>query len=293
MSRKVVSAAAAALAAVVSAACGTGTVTPAAPTTTAPAQSTSAASPSPTQQQQAHVGDQFTVSLSDGTKYEVMLLRVDQEAQPASEFDTAPSGQHLAAAQFRVSAITGVDENANNNASATGSDEQAYTPYIVASVAEGTNFVNGQIRLQPGSRLAGWVTFKLPDGVRITKVQWIPASGFGSQAAEWLVTSSAGTSPARTPDAAETVRAYFAAISSRDYAQAWKLGGQHTGSSYASFVSGLSTTAKDTVTILSVSGNVVTARLTAEQTDGTIKIFQGTYTVRSGVIVGFNVRQVA
>ena len=124
-------------------------------------------------------------------------------------------------------------------------------------------------------------------------MQWTPASGFGPQAAEWLVTGSAETSPGRTSDPADAVRAYFAAISSRDYAQAWKLGGQHTGSSYASFVSGLSTTAKDTVTVLSVSGNVVTARLTAEQTDGTIKIFQGTYTVSNGVIVGFNVRQVA
>lgn len=55
-------------------------------------------------------------------------------------------------------------------------------------------------------------------------------------------------------DPAETIRAYFAAISSRDYATAWKLGGQHAGASYSSFVSGLSTTANDSVAILSVSG---------------------------------------
>lgn len=292
MSRKAITAAAA-LTAIVGVGCGTGTVTPAAPMTPAPGQSPSTASPSPTRQQQAHVGDQFTVALPDGTKYEVTLLRVDQEAQPASEFDTATPGHHLAAAQFRVSASTSVDENANNNASATGSDEQSYTSYIAASVDEGTNFAHGQIRLQPGSRLAGWVTFDLPDGVQITKVQWTPASGFSAQAVEWLVTGSGGTSPARTSGPAETVRAYFAAISSRDYAQAWKLGGQHTGSTYTGFVSGLNTTEKDTVTILSVSGNTVTARLTAEQTDGTIKIFQGTYTVTNGVIVGFNVRQIA
>ena len=137
------------------------------------------------------------------------------------------------------------------------------------------------------------MTFDLPDGAQITKVQWTPASGFSTRNAEWLVAGSTGTSPAHTSDPAETVRAYFAAITNRDYAQAWKLGGQHTGSSYTGFVSGLSTTGKDTVTILSASGNVATARLTAEQTDGTIKIFQGTYTVTNGVIVGFNVRQVA
>lgn len=294
------------LTALAATACGTSAVTPTGPKTATsaqspseashsppPTQSPSEASPSasPTQQQQAHAGDKFTVALEDGTKYEVTLLRVDQQASPASEFEAAQPGRHLAAAQFRVRAITGVDENANNNATATGADEQAYTPSL-ASVAEGTNFANGAIRLQPGSSLVGWVSFELPDGVRITKVQWTPASGFATQTAEWLINGSASPSAAPSADPANTVRAYFAAITSRDYALAWELGGKNTGSSYSSFVSGLSTTAGDTVTILSVSGNVVTARLTALQTDGTVRVYQGTYTVKNGVIVGFNVRQV-
>ena len=292
MSRKTMIAVAVTLAALAVAGCGTSTVTATSPKTTAPAQSPSGASASPTAaQQQAHVGDQFTVALENGTKYQVTLLRVAQQAQPENEFLAAQPDHHLAAAQFRVSAITKVDENANNNATATGSDEQAYTSSL-ASVAEGTNFASGQIRLQPGSSLVGWVTFELPDAARITKVQWTPASGFASQTAEWLVTGSTGPSAGHTADPANTVRAYFAAISNRDYGQAWKLGGQNTGSSYSSFVSGLTTTANDTVTILSVSGNVVTARLTAQQTDGTIKSYQGTYTISNGVIVGFNVRQV-
>lgn len=269
--------------------CGTSTITPTAPAAQSPSQAF--ASPSPTQQKQAHVGDKFTVALEVGTKYEVTLLRVDQQALPESEFMGAQPGHHLAAAQFRVRAITPVDENANNNATATGADEQAYTPSLT-SVAEGTNFANGAIRLQPGDSLVGWVTFELPDGVRITKVQWTPAAGFAAQAAQWLVTASASPPAGPSADPVDTVRAYFAAITSRDYPLAWKLGGHHTGSSYSSFVSGLSTTASDTVAIVSVSGDVVTARLTALQTDGTAKIFQGTYTVRNGVIVGFNVRQV-
>ena len=88
------------------------------------------------------------------------------------------------------------------------------------------------------------------------------------------------------------VRAYIAAINQHRYAQAWRLGGQNTGGSYSGFVAGFSTTAKDTLTIVSVAGDVVTARLTAQQTDGTVNIYQGTYTVHRGVIVGFNVFQV-
>jgi hypothetical protein len=150
--------------------------------TKAPAQSpgTALASPSPAQQQQAHVGDQFMLALENGTKYQMTLLRVDQQASPANGFEAAEAGHHLAAAQFRVTATTSVDENANNNATATGSDEQVYTPSL-ASVAEGSNFANGQIQLQPGGSLIGWVTFELPDEVWITKVHWTPAPGSSAQ----------------------------------------------------------------------------------------------------------------
>ena len=102
------------------------------------------------------------------------------------------------------------------------------------------------------------------------------------------------TVPARTrrhPTA--TVRAYIAAINGHHYARAWRIGGRNTGGSYPSFVSGFTGTAKDTLTILSVSGHVVTARLTARQTDGTVSTYQGTYTVHHGVITGFDVVQLS
>lgn len=101
------------------------------------------------------------------------------------------------------------------------------------------------------------------------------------------------TAPARTPmRPTATVRAYIAAINGHHYARAWRLGGRNTGGSYVGFVSGFTGTAKDTLTILSVSGHVVTARLTARQTDGTVNTYQGTYSVHHGVITGFNVVQV-
>jgi transcriptional regulator with XRE-family HTH domain len=101
------------------------------------------------------------------------------------------------------------------------------------------------------------------------------------------------TVPVRPPTGpAAIVRAYVAAINGHDYARAWSLGGRNTSGSYAGFVSGFSTTARDTLTILSVSGDLVTARLTAQQTDGTVNTYQGTYTVDRGVIVGADVVQV-
>jgi cytoskeletal protein RodZ len=102
------------------------------------------------------------------------------------------------------------------------------------------------------------------------------------------------TVPARPPAGpVATVRAYIAAINGHDYARAWNLGGRNMGGSYSGFVSGFSTTARDTLTITSVSGDVVTAQLTAQQTDGTVDTYQGTYTVGHGVIVGADVFQVS
>ena len=102
--------------------------------------------------------------------------------------------------------------------------------------------------------------------------------------------SSPGTGTSPTSSAA-TVSAYIAAINARDYARAWSLGGRSSSPSYAAFVRGFSSTASDTLTIVSVNGSVVDARLAARQTDGAIIAYQGTYTVDDGVIVASDIKQ--
>jgi tRNA A-37 threonylcarbamoyl transferase component Bud32 len=120
-----------------------------------------------------------------------------------------------------------------------------------------------------------------------------PASTGGSPATAPSDTASAANSATPPPPAtpASTVQAYYAAINNHHYHRAWELGGKNTGSTYSSFVSGFAGTAQDTVTIQSVSGNTVNAQLSAQQTDGTVKTYQGTYTVTNGVITVFNVQQ--
>ena len=118
-------------------------------------------------------------------------------------------------------------------------------------------------------------------------------------------TSSQSSSPPSTPTTtpsspappavlgpAATVQAYISAINHHNYLRAWNLGGRFTSSSFASYKAGFAGTQHDTLTILSVSGNVVTAHLAALQTDGTVKNFEGTYTVNNGVIVHFSVHPV-
>jgi hypothetical protein len=110
-----------------------------------------------------------------------------------------------------------------------------------------------------------------------------------SAAAPTTASPSASPSVPHYATALATVRAYYSAINSRNYARAWHLGGRFTGSSYSTFAAGFQGTAHDKVTILSVTGSVVTARLAAQQTDGSVRTYQGTYWVTDGVITRFAV----
>jgi len=107
------------------------------------------------------------------------------------------------------------------------------------------------------------------------------------------ITLPASPSPPPPGVLSATVLAYYAAINHHHYARAWRLGGRNTGETYHAYVSGFAGTAHDAVTIQSVSGDVVTGQLVAQQADGTVKTYQGSYTVEGGVITQFNVHQVS
>jgi len=90
---------------------------------------------------------------------------------------------------------------------------------------------------------------------------------------------------------ARTVREYFAAINHRRYLIAWRLTDE--SETYATFKAGYAGTAHDTLKVLSTSGNVVTGRLVALQANGTVRTYQGTYTVTNGVISSTDVQRVS
>jgi serine/threonine protein kinase len=87
------------------------------------------------------------------------------------------------------------------------------------------------------------------------------------------------------------VRDYFADINEGRYLAAWQLTPQVEP--YVKFRAGFAGTAHDAVMIESVAGDVVTARLAATQDDGTVKVYQGTYTVTNGVISSANIQRVS
>jgi hypothetical protein len=105
-------------------------------------------------------------------------------------------------------------------------------------------------------------------------------------------TPPSGTAAVPTTPVA-TVQAYYAAISRHQYLRAWNLGGKNSGDTFSQFENGFSTTRADRVTITSHAGNAVSARLTAVQTDGSVKNFLGKYLVENGVITTFFVTAIS
>jgi hypothetical protein len=138
------------------------------------------------------VGTTFTVTDtndSDATvKYSVTLDKVIQHASPDNSFDTAPTGDHLAGAEFTIKGIVGNDQDdANNDAAAIGNNQQTYQPGF-EGLAAGTNFDDGQFNTSAGSSSIGWVTFEVKNGVKVASIQWSPSSGMsGSAPATWTV----------------------------------------------------------------------------------------------------------
>ncbi|HWF81413.1 MAG TPA: serine/threonine-protein kinase [Streptosporangiaceae bacterium] len=121
-----------------------------------------------------------------------------------------------------------------------------------------------------------------------------PSSPTGTGSTTPSTTASQATQ-ARTgssgPGAA--VKAFYRAVNNHNYARAWQLNtAAHSLSSYAAFRQGFAQTARDTVTITSVSGDIVSIQLASAQTDGSTKYFQGNYTVQNGIIVAASIQQV-
>jgi hypothetical protein len=144
----------------------------------APATAPAAASTTPQAPAAEPAGSGFTVSGTnpDSTAYtyRVALVRVIQDAAPDNSFDAAPSGQHLAGAEFRVTGVTGdSSDDANLDAVAVGGNGQLYSPSF-DGLAAGTDFDSGDWNVQPGATETGWVAFTVPNGVSITSIQWAP-----------------------------------------------------------------------------------------------------------------------
>ena len=133
------------------------------------------------------IGSAFDLKDDRGDVYRVTLIKVIDPARPTNQFNSADIGKRLVGAVFRIKALTGgpKDEDANDDAVLVGGNGQNYEAKFDI-IAGHTNFDSGAIHVTQGDTVTGSVTFQIPDGVAVSKVQWNTLSGFGSTVA-WLV----------------------------------------------------------------------------------------------------------
>ena len=114
--------------------------------------------------------------------------RPDQDQTPnQGRLPSWPSGDQPPAWPSTIKALTGSPQNedAHNDAVLVGGNEQNYSADF-AGIAGYTNFDSGTIHVAQGDTVTGAVTFQVPDGVAVSKVQWSALNGFGSMV-EWDV----------------------------------------------------------------------------------------------------------
>jgi hypothetical protein len=129
----------------------------------------------------ARLGSYFDVQDSSGDAYEVALTKIIDPAQAADQLTTPDNGKRFVGAVFTIKAISGYgpqQEDADADAALVGSDGHTYLSDSIP-IAGYTDFAVGEIHAAQGDSSTGAVTFQLPTGVKVSKVQWSTYSSFG------------------------------------------------------------------------------------------------------------------
>ena len=131
----------------------------------------------------AHVG--ATISLPGE---QITVVKVIDPAQGTDQFTTPDAGKRFVGAELTINNTgkAALSDDANSTVSLVGSDNQDYTADFSA-ISGCTNFNSGQYTISSGQSETGCVTFQIPDGVTVAKVQFTDQAGMGNNTAQWLV----------------------------------------------------------------------------------------------------------
>lgn len=157
---------------------------------TTPSGTTGTPSPSATHlAAPARLGSYIDVQDSSGDTYGVALTKIIDPAHSTDRVNPS-NGERFVGAVFTIKAINGdgpQQENAENDAALVGSGGQTYIPDIIP-ITGYTDFAVGEIHAVPGGSTTGAVTFQVPTGVKVSKVQWSTFSSFGVRSTvQWTV----------------------------------------------------------------------------------------------------------
>lgn len=132
----------------------------------------------------ATVGGSITLRGSaDGLLVEATALGVRDPASTPDSFIQPDPGNRYVGIRVRLRNVgTAVySDSPSNGASAVDQNDQEFSASIFDAVEPGL----GSLKIRPGDRRVGWITFEVPDGSRLRLFQLTLDSGFGPETGEW------------------------------------------------------------------------------------------------------------
>jgi hypothetical protein len=156
-------------------------VTPVRPAaSSAPSQASSLSGP---------IGTVYQAIGETGSKMTVELTRIIDPAHAASQFTAPGNGKRFVGAVFTIKGVSGsFTGDANIDARLIGSNGQSYTADF-AGLTEVTGFTGGVFTVSPGEHSVGAVTFQIPAGLKVARIQWsVDGVGVGAPA-QWVIHS--------------------------------------------------------------------------------------------------------
>jgi hypothetical protein len=181
-------------------ACATGSATKVSSSASAQVQATHSARPKATTAKPrpaaapltGTVGTTFEVSGTDGndntTHYKVDLVKWLPVAAPDNSFDAAPGGQFIAAAEIRLTGVSGSSQGDADDSTQMISSTGHVAESNDGGIAAGTDFNSGSFSVAPGETEVGYVSFTAPDSQKINTIQWSDGDFMGGPVVTWKVT---------------------------------------------------------------------------------------------------------
>ncbi|MBR7828962.1 DUF4352 domain-containing protein [Actinospica sp. MGRD01-02] len=168
---------------------GTISTTPATHQATTSAAPTTAAAPTSSAATTAGVGD--TIDLNGQTSGDELAVTVVKVVDPDSSndgFSSPPAGDHYVSVQFQLVNIgTGAyQDDPFVDITAKDAAGQSMQQDIVTSTTAGAQ-LDSSTNLAPGDKALGFETFDVPNGDKITQVQYALNGGLYGNSGEWNI----------------------------------------------------------------------------------------------------------
>jgi len=132
------------------------------------------------------IGTLISLHDQDGNPLDITATKIFDNAQGSDQYTTPAAGKRFVAIQFTVkdTGTKSISDSMGNDTTVYDAQNQAYQASF-DTVKDCQGFPNDQLQLGAGETATGCETFEIPAAATISRVKFVPSSGFASESAVW------------------------------------------------------------------------------------------------------------